>query len=266
MPENRNAYMERRERSAKTGRVIGLSLVCLTHICAFALLSVNGLSYIYPPPEESTFLLDFSTEVPDIQTKPGKEPVSETVDKTKPVELVKKSESPIEEPTPNRTQESMKDDFGDVPTPAPEPETPKLDPRASFPGMNKKPSRSTTPHTAEKATETFRDGQGDGNTKNESQGVKANAHLEGRNSDGSVIVPNYKEQISGIVVVKIWVDAYGNVRNAVVDASGTTVDNKTLWTEARNAAMRTHFTKLNNITETTPELQDGYIIYYFTLK
>ena len=87
--------MERRERSAKTGRVIGLSLVCLTHICAFALLSVNGLSYIYPPPEESTFLLDFSTEVPDIQTKPGKEPVSETVDKTKPVELVKKSESPI---------------------------------------------------------------------------------------------------------------------------------------------------------------------------
>ena len=252
MPENRNAYMERRERSAKTGRVIGLSLVCLTHICAFALLSVNGLSYIYPPPEESTFLLDFSTEVPDIRTKP--------------VELVKKSESPIEESTPNRTQESAKDDFGDVPTPAPEPETPKLDPRASFPGMNKKPSRSTTPHTAEKATETFRDGQGDGNTKNESQGVKANAHLEGRNSDGSVIVPNYKEQISGTVVVKIWVDAYGNVRNAVVDASGTTVDNKTLWTEARNAAMRTHFSKLNNITETTPELQEGHIIYYFTLK
>lgn len=234
MPENRNAYMERRERSAKTGRVIGLSLVCLTHICAFALLSVNGLSYIYPPPEESTFLLDFSTEVPDIQTKPGKEPA--------------------------------KDDFGDVPTPAPEPETPKLDPRASFPGMNKKPSRSTTPHTAEKATETFRDGQGDGNTKTESQGVKANAHLEGRKSDGSVIVPNYKEQISGKVVVKIWVDAYGNVRNAVVDASGTTVDNKTLWTEARNAAMRTHFSKLNNITETTPELQEGHIIYYFTLK
>ena len=266
MPENRNAYMERRERSAKTGRVIGLSLVCLTHICAFALLSVNGLSYIYPPPEESTFLLDFSTEVPDIQTKPGKEPVSETVDKTKPVELVKKSESPIEESTPNRTQESAKDDFGDVPTPAPEPETPKLDPRASFPGMNKKPSRSTTPHTAEKATETFRDGQGDGNAQNASADGKPNAHVEGRKVVGDLAIPKFNEQIGGKVVVKIWVDIYGKVKQAEVDASGTTVDNKTLWTEARNAAMRTHFSKLNNITETTPELQEGHIIYYFKLK
>ena len=41
---------------------------------------------------------------------------------------------------------------------------------------------------------------------------------------------------------------------------------KKMPTEARNAAMRTHFTKLNNITETTPELQEGHIIYYFTLK
>ncbi|MEE0341043.1 MAG: hypothetical protein UD286_06955, partial [Bacteroidales bacterium] len=127
-------------------------------------------------------------------------------------------------------------------------------------------SPSTTPHTAEKATETFRDGQGDGNARNVSADGQPNAHVEGRKVVGDLAIPKFNEQIGGKVVVKIRVDIYGEVKIAEVDASGTTVDNKTLWTEARNAAMRTHFSKLNNITETTPELQDGYIIYYFTLK
>ena len=68
------------------------------------------------------------------------------------------------------------------------------------------------------------------------------------------------------MVVSIWVDVYGNVRNAIAGAPGTTIDDKTLWSEARNAAMKTHFTRLNNITESTPELQEGKITYIFKLK
>ena len=49
-------------------------------------------------------------------------------------------------------------------------------------------------------------------------------------------------------------------------APGTTVDDKDLWNEARNAAMRTRFTKVDKITADTPQLQEGTITYIFKLK
>lgn len=266
---NQNTYIEHRESSNKKGQIIGVALVLCVLACSFTLLSFTGLSYLYPPPEENTFLLDFSSEVNDIELKTSKEPVSENVDKTKEVELVKKSESPIEQNKPNTTEQSSQDDFGDVETPSPQPEQPTINQKALFPGMNKKPSSSDSPHSAAKSSKNFMDGQADGNSKNSATEGKANAHLKGRETMGGLALPKFNKQEGGKVVVRIWVDAYGNVTNAVVDASGTTIDDKTLWNEARNAAMKTHFTKLNNITEDTPLqelLQEGTITYYFTLK
>ncbi len=266
---SQNTYIERRENSNRTGRLIGAVLVLCVLVCSFTLLSFTGLSYIYPPPEESSFLLDFSSEVNDIDLKTSKEPVSENVDKSKEIELVKKSESPIEQNKPNTTEQSAQDDFGDVETPAPQVEQPVINQKALFPGMSKKPSSSDSPHSASKSSTNFSNGQSDGNSKNNTSEGRANAHLKGRKDVGGLALPKFNKQEGGKVVVRIWVDAYGNVTNAIVDASGTTIDDKTLWNEARNAAMKTHFTKLNNITEDTPlqELvQEGTITYYFTLK
>ncbi len=259
--------MKNREKATKISRIVGGGLAFLVHICALLLLNFKGLSYIYPPPEESSFLIDF-TEQEEFKPEFSKEPVAEEVDLKKPVELVQKSESPIEEKSPNETPQSESDKFGDVAMPEPEKEKekPKLDPRASFPGMNKKPSEAGTAHSAEKAGESFRAGQAEGNSENTLISGRSNAHLQGRNVVGGLAEPNYNKQESGIVVVSIWVDVYGNVRNAIAGAPGTTIDDKTLWSEARNAAMKTHFTRLNNITESTPELQEGKITYIFKLK
>ena len=259
------AYMKRREKEAKLSRIVGIGLAALVHICAALIIGFKGLSYIYPPPEESSFLLDF-TEQEEFKPEFSKEPVAEEVDLEKPVELVQKSESPIEEVSPNDTPESIPDKFGDVAIPEPEKESPKLDPRAAFPGMNKKPSNASTAHSSQKASEAFRGGQPDGNSDNTNISGRSNAHLQGRNVVGSLAEPNYNKQESGIVVVSIWVDVYGNVRNAIAGAPDTTIDDKTLWNEARNAAMKTHFTRLNTITESTPELQEGKITYIFKLK
>ena len=95
---------------------------------------------------------------------------------------------------------------------------------------------------------------------------RSNAHLQGRKVDGQLVAPNYKRQESGVVVVSIWVDVYGNVQKAIPGAKGTTVKDANLWSEARSAAMRTHFTKIDKIEEDTPPLQEGTITYIFKLK
>ena len=91
---------------------------------------------------------------------------------------------------------------------------------------------------------------------------KPNAHVQGRNTVGNIPRPVYQVQESGIVVVDIWVDNYGNVKKAVPGGDGTTVMNKALLAAARNAAMETHF----NMSKDAPAMQEGRITYYFNLK
>ncbi|MBO4605874.1 MAG: hypothetical protein J5667_04985 [Bacteroidales bacterium] len=261
-------YLKRRTRSSRLSTFIGVAVAVAAHALALCLISFNGLKYIYPPPVEQSFLIDFSNEQEIIEQKYGKEPVAEKVDREKPIELVQRSESPIKDNTPNETPAQEPDDFGDVdvPTPPVEPEQPKIDPRAAFPGMGKKDSKSGTAHAAQDSSNRFKAGQPDGNSSENITEGRSNAHLLGRKVDGDLIAPNYKRQDSGVVVVTIWVDVHGNVQKAIPGAPGTTVDDANLWAEARSAAMRTHFTKVTNITADTPQLQEGTITYIFKLK
>ncbi|MBP5488744.1 MAG: hypothetical protein J6X77_04150 [Bacteroidales bacterium] len=261
-------YLRRRDRNSKASTAMGAVVTVALHAVALVFLNFSGTSYIWPPPAEQSFLIDFTQEQEIIEPKYGKEPVAEKVDLEKPVELVQRSESPIKDNTPNETPAQEPDNFGDVdvPTPPVEPEQPKIDPRAAFPGMGKKDSKAGTAHAAQDSSNIFKAGQADGNSaKNLTEG-RSNAHLEGRRVDGDLIAPAYKRQDSGIVVVTIWVDIYGNVQKAIPGAKGTTVDDANLWNEARSAAMRTHFTKVTNITADTPQLQEGTITYIFKLK
>ena len=163
---------------------------------------------------------------------------------------------------PNTTPETKPDAHGDVEVPAPEPEEPKLDPRASFPGMSKKDDKATAPHSASEASEGFKAGQADGNTPQGKTEGTANAHVKGRNVVGSLPKPSYDSQTEGIVVVQVKVDQYGTVTEAIPGAEGTTVTDKKLWNAARSAALKAHF----NQSASAPALQTGTITYIFKLK
>lgn len=253
---------ERNERKAVTS---GIVMTISLHLCACLLVGGSGLKYIYPPPEEKSLLIDFSEEEisPIEQKQAASVPSSEEIDLNEAARLSQKSESPIEEKTVNLTPESKPDDFGDVNVPAPKEEKEALDPRATFPGMAKKDTNITSLHSATKQGEEFKAGQPNGNTSFGSTDTKPNAHVEGRKViDGNIPRPEYNVQESGVVVVNIWVDNYGNVVRAVPGGDGTTVLNKSLYAAARNAAMNTHF----NQSAEAPAMQEGTITYYFNLK
>ena len=256
-------YLLLRQKREKVSVVTGVILTLAVHVGALVAVSFTGIKYLYPPPEENSFLVDFSEESEKIPMTYGKEPRAEEIDLSKPVELVQKSESDNITAKENLTPETKQDDFGDVETPAPEPkEEPKLDPRASFPGMAKKDTTLTAAHSASESSDERKAGQPDGNTVKGSSDGRPVTHLKGRPAIGTLSQPLYDVQERGTVVVSIWVDQYGNVTKAVPGAEGTTVTDKSLWAAARKAAMETHFTKDSN----APALQEGTITYIFNLK
>ncbi len=251
---------ERERNSVMTGIIMTLAL----HIGAAVLVSFTGIKYLYPPPPESTFLLEFEEEPVAVVQNPGRDPRGEDVNPEEKIELIQRSESPNVSKKPNLTPATKPDDHGDVAVTEPKrDEEPVLDPRASFPGMAKKDTTLTAQHGASEAGTTFKAGQPTGNVKSGETEGKPNAHLEGRTVDKAGLKkPVYASQESGKVVVKIWVDQYGKVQKAVPGADGTTVTDKALWTAARNAALETGF----NMSSSAPALQEGTITYIFNLK
>ena len=259
-------YQRTRIKREKTARVTGILATLALHALALVFCLTSGLTWLDPPPpEQSQVLIEFEQEEEQpkpIPTKIGRQPQAEEVNLEKEVELVQKAESPYVNPRPNTTPAAKPDPHGDVETPTPPVEEPKLDPRASFPGMSKKEDPATTPHSASEAGEGFKAGQPDGNTREGKTEGTANAHLKGRSVVGSLPKPTYGTQAEGTVVVQIKVDQYGNVTEAIPGAEGTTVTDKNLWAAARSAAMKAHF----NMKADAPAVQTGTITYIFKLK
>ena len=246
-------YLRKRHESERNSTLTGIVLTVAVHVCAIFLVSFTGLKYLYPPPAENTFLLDFEQESIEMaEQKTGLDPKGEDVDTDKKIELVQRSESSHKSTKDNLTPATKPDTHGDVAVNEPKrDEEPKLDPRASFPGMSKKDNSATTPHSASEASEGFKAGQPDGNTREGKVEGTANAHLQGRSVVGSLPKPAYGIQAEGNVVVQIKVDQYGNGTEAIPGVEGTTVTNKELWNAARNAAMKAHF----NMKADAPALQ-----------
>ena len=88
-----------------------------------------------------------------------------------------------------------------------------------------------------------------------------NARLAGRSVNGTLHKPSYRVVGEGKVVVKIWVDQYGNVTKAQAGVEGTTATDKSLWQAAYKAAMGAHF----NMDASAPSLQEGTITYIFNI-
>ena len=259
-------YQRTQQKREKSATVTGILATVGIHAAALVVLLTSGLTYLDPPPPERTSLLiEFEEEVQEakpVRTQVGQQPQAEEVDRTREVELVQKAESPQVNDKPNVTPATKPDTHGDVEVPTPKLEEPKLDPRASFPGMSSKNNNATAPHSAAEATQEFKAGQPDGNTREGKTEGSANARVKGRNVVGSLPRPSYNSQTAGTVVVQVKVDQYGNVTEAVAGAEGTTVTDKTLWTAARNAALKAHF----NMDANAPAIQTGTITYIFKLK
>lgn len=259
-------YLRTRQDQDKRSRMTGLLVTVVVHAAAAVFCVTAGLKYLDPPPPETSFVIDFEEELLEpekpVETRIGRQPQAEETDPSREVELVQKAESPYVNDRPNTTPATRPDSHGDVEVPTPKTQEPKLDPRASFPGMSQKDSKSTTPHSATEASEGFKAGQPDGNTKEGKTEGTANAHVKGRNVVGSLPRPSYNAQMEGTVVVQIKVDQYGNVTEAIPGAEGTTVTDKNLWNAARNAAMKAHF----NMSADAPVLQTGTITYKFKLQ
>ena len=253
-------YLRERDKDAKTSDVTGIVLTVGVHLVIFLCCAFTGMKYLYPPPQEQAFLIDFEEEpVPEVKrSDAGKQPEAEEIDLSKEVEIVQQSKSPVKSEKPNKTAEAKPDSHGDVEVPAPKEEINK---NALFPGMSKKDS-SLAPHGAKNPSAEFKAGQPKGNaTVGKTEGT-ANARVKGRNVLGALPKPNGNGQDEGTVVVAIKVDQYGNVTEAKPGAQGTTVTNSALCNAARAAAMKTHF----NQSADAPVLQEGTITYIFKLK
>lgn len=86
-------------------------------------------------------------------------------------------------------------------------------------------------------------------------------HVEGRKVNKSTLVkPGGDFQESGKIVVKVWIDNYGNVKKAIID-EGTTIKNTKMLAEARSAALKTHFDQKLE----APAMQEGTITYTYNL-
>ena len=257
-------YRQERERQMKRARVSGGILTVAIHVGLFVCFFVTGFTYLDPPPPEKTpIVIDFSE--PEIekpkQTWDGTRPQAVEPDPTKDINLVQRSEAQNEGTKSNEPPEATVDEFGDVDVPEPKREK-EINRKALFSAANNKTQKDTlAPQTAHEISDALKAGHAQGNTKTGETSGEPNAKLAGRSVNGTLPKPSYGVQAAGKVVVEIWVDQYGTVQKAVAGAEGTTVTDKTLWNEARKAALGAHF----NLSSDAPALQKGTITYIFKL-
>lgn len=258
-------YLKERERQEKKSRATGVALTIAMHAALIVCCFMTGFTYLDPPPpEQEQILIEF--DEPEIkkpkQTWNGTRPRAVEPDPTKDINLVQRSESPVEGTKSNEAPEAKVDDFGDVDINEPKREK-EIDRRALFTAADNKTQKDTlAPQTARDVSEALKAGHASGNTKTGETSGEPNAKLAGRTVNGTLPRPSYAVQTSGKVVVDIWVDNYGNVQKAVAGAEGTTVTDKTLWQAARKAALGAHF----NMSADAPALQKGTITYIFRLN
>lgn len=84
--------------------------------------------------------------------------------------------------------------------------------------------------------------------------------LKGRGLVGVLPLPEQPENKSGIVRIRVTVDASGMVTSAAFEPNGSTTSDIELVTEARKAALKTRFAEKKAVIE------GGVITYLFSLK
>ena len=244
-------------------RIWGVGMTLVFHIALVALVSFSSLTYLYPPPEEKTLLIEFDEIEPPKPEKPryGTAPKTPKPDPKQEVKIVKAAEAQEKGSKQNEAMESTMGDEGDVEKY--EPPRRQINRQSLTASADNEVQKDTlAPQTAFERSDQLSVGHAEGNSKIGVEVGAPNARLEGRNVQGLIPPPDYNVQEEGVVVVKILVNQRGEVTQAIPGAHGTTATNTQLWRAARNAAMKTHF----NESGSAAALQEGTITYIFKLK
>ena len=256
-------YKQERIKQERAGKAAGVVLAVSLHAVVAIYGAFTGLKYIWPPPQETSFLIDFSEQEPVkvLESRTGRQPQAEDIDRTRPVDLVQQSEAQEKGTKANLAREATGDDFGDVEKYEPPREKP-IDNRALFHAAANPADKDTlAAQTAREVSDALKTGHASGNTKTGKSDGEPNAHLKGRTVLGTLPKPNYASTGEGLVVVQIWVDQYGNVQKAIPGYEGTTLVDSKIWAAVRKAAMEAHF----NMSGDAPVMQEGTITYKFKL-
>ena len=234
---------------------IGLGLTVVFHALLLMLCFSSGLTYLYPPPQEQAILMEFPEESLPELVEVGTQPRSENPDpETEPV-LVKRSEAPVEGHKANEAPEATVGDDGDVEVPEPKHE---IDRRALFPSAANNKKDTTATQTSSQPSTRFDTGHASGNTMADTGDGEPSARLAGRTVVGSLLLPSYGVQKAGRVVVRIMVDREGNVTDAIPGIEGTTVQDRSLWSAAKQAALQAHFNANPKAPVQQPKEQASY--------
>ena len=258
-------YLRERTKQEKISKTGGAVFTVAVHIVLLTSFFFAGFTYLDPPPpDQEQILIEF--DEPEIrrprQTWNGSRPQAVNPDRSKPINLVQRSEAQHKGTKSNEAPESTVDDFGDVDIKEPKREK-EIDRRALFHAADNKTEKDTlAQQTADKVTDALKAGHAQGNTRTGETSGQPNARIPGRSLNGTLPRPSYGVQASGKVVVDIWVDQYGNVTKAQAGVEGTTATDKTLWQAAYKAAMGAHF----NMDASAPALQEGTITYIFRMR
>lgn len=259
---------DKNTRLEKKGRVLGAASTLLFHLLLYIIFINTGLKEIEKQ-EDMGILLDFSEQEPaplpkpepkPIEVKAGNEPKALNANPTREIKLVQQSQAQEIGTKPAEGKPTSIGPDGDVEKP--EPKKVEINQRALFTSANNNKKDTLAAQTAAKVTNALASGHPQGNTRVGSTDGEPSAQLYGRNVVGSLPFPTYNVNNEGKVVVKIMVDQYGKVTNAIPGASGTTVQDKRLWEAAKEAALKAHF----NISESAPTVQEGTITYIFKLR
>lgn len=255
-------YIQERVKREKISRASGVVLTIGLHAALIGCFFITGMKYLDPPPPEQTpLILDFEEEEikrPE-QRWDGAKPTVRIPDSEMPENLTQASEAQHAGQKPNEAPEATVGEDGDVEVKEPEREKP-INTRALFSAPDNKSQKDTlAPQTAYEASDELKAGHPDGNTAEGEITGAPNAKLAGRKAVGALPVPSFNAGEAGKVVVRIWVDNYGNVQKAQAGVEGTNTTNKTLWQAAYKAAMGAHF----NMDSKAPALQEGTITYIF---
>ncbi len=248
----------KQQKQHRDGKKIGVAFTIAFHIFLLAIMGITGFRLVYPPPAEKGILLEIPLEeVPrKAVQKKSPEPRAPKADPNKEVNIVQKAEAPLQSNKSNAGKPTTAEGKGDVLIPEPKRE---IDKRALFPSADNNKDTKVA-QTAEKVENSLKAGHAQGNTTSGKINGTPSVRLEGRSTLGSLPLPAYTVNESGIVVVQIVVNEQGIVTNAIPGQKGTTTNNSTLWAEAKKAALKARFSLSNAPT------QVGYITYVFTLQ
>ena len=259
---------DKERRHEKRGRLIGAVVTVVFHLFLCLFFIHVGMKHIEQQ-EELGILLDFSEPVarleePEppkpIEVKAGNEPKALDANPNQEIRLVQQSQAQEVGTKPSEGNEASIGPDGDVEKP--EPKKVEINRRALFSSANNKKKDTLAAQTAQRVSDALQAGHPQGNTRVGATDGAPSAQLYGRNVVGSLPFPTYNVNNEGKVVVKIMVNQYGKVTNAIPGVAGTTVQDKRLWEAAKEAAYKAVF----NISDSAPAVQEGTITYIFKLK